>query len=63
MLLLRSDHSPFWRAGVPAMMWTDTSEFRNANYHLPSDTPDTLDYGFMKQVTQLMLVAILSHAD
>ena len=25
----RSDHAPFWKAGVPAVMWTDTAEFRN----------------------------------
>ena len=47
--LLRSDHAPFWQAGVPAIMWTDTSEFRNPHYHLPSDTPDTLDYSFMRR--------------
>ena len=59
--LLRSDHAPFWRAGIPALMWTDTSEFRNAHYHKPTDTATTLDYGFMKQVAQLLLVSILSH--
>ena len=31
--LRRSDHSPFWDAGYPAMMLTDTSEFRYAAYH------------------------------
>jgi hypothetical protein len=46
-VLLLSDHAPFWRAGIPAMMWTDTAFFRNPNYHDPSDTPATLDYGFM----------------
>ncbi len=28
-----SDHAPFWEVGVPALMWTDTAEFRNPNYH------------------------------
>lgn len=56
--LLRSDHAPFWRAGLPALMWTDTSEFRNSNYHKPSDTPETLDYGFMKKVTQALLASL-----
>jgi Zn-dependent M28 family amino/carboxypeptidase len=51
--LNRSDHAPFWRAGIPCIMWTDTSEFRNPHYHLASDTPDTLDYAFMSQVTKL----------
>lgn len=57
--LLRSDHSPFWSAQIPAMMWTDTSEFRNPHYHQRSDTPDTLDYGFLKQVTDLLIAHIL----
>jgi Zn-dependent M28 family amino/carboxypeptidase len=58
--LLRSDHAPFWEAGIPAIMWTDTSEFRNPHYHLASDTPDTLDYGFLAQVTQLALARAVS---
>lgn len=53
--LLRSDHSPFWNKKIPAFMWTDTSEFRNPHYHKPSDTPDTLDYEFLLQVTRLLL--------
>lgn len=60
--LQRSDHAPFWEAGVPALMWTDTSEFRNANYHAATDTPDTLDYSYMKRVTQLTLARILSRS-
>ncbi len=52
--LHRSDHAPFWRAGVPAVLWTDTAEFRNPNYHRPSDTPDTLDYPFMAAVCALL---------
>jgi len=59
--LRRSDHAPFWKAGIPALMWTDTAEFRNANYHKPSDTPDTLDYSFMRKVAQLLLARVLSH--
>jgi hypothetical protein len=40
----RSDHKPFWDAGIPAVQVTDTADFRNPHYHLDSDTPDTLDY-------------------
>ncbi len=54
--MLRSDHSPFWTAGLPALMWTDTSEFRNPHYHQPSDTPETLDYTFIKKVTDLLVL-------
>jgi Zn-dependent M28 family amino/carboxypeptidase len=58
--LLRSDHAPFWREGIPALMWTDTSEFRNPHYHLPTDTPETLDYEFLAGVTRLLVHAVLS---
>ncbi|HLN65297.1 MAG TPA: M20/M25/M40 family metallo-hydrolase [Symbiobacteriaceae bacterium] len=40
----RSDHLPFWEAGLPAVLVTDTANMRNPNYHLEGDTPDTLDY-------------------
>lgn len=41
--LLRSDHAPFLFAGFPAVMVTDTANFRNPNYHKPTDTPDSLN--------------------
>jgi Zn-dependent M28 family amino/carboxypeptidase len=47
-----SDHSSFWDHGLPALMITDTSFFRNPHYHQPSDTPETLDYEFLAKVTQ-----------
>jgi hypothetical protein len=58
--LTRSDHAPFWKAGIPSLMWTDTSEFRNPHYHRPSDTPDTLDYDFMGEVVKLVLARVVS---
>ena len=54
--LLRSDHLHFWRKRIPALMWTDTAFFRNPHYHHPTDTPDTLDYAFLRSVTQLLLL-------
>jgi hypothetical protein len=60
--LNRSDHAPFWKAGIPAIMWTDTSEFRNPHYHRETDTPDTLDYDFMAEVTRLALARAVSQA-
>jgi Zn-dependent M28 family amino/carboxypeptidase len=59
-VLGRSDHDPFWKASIPALLWTDTAEFRNPNYHRQTDTPDTLDYAFLRQVTQLLLAHILT---
>ena len=53
-----SDHSPFWDAGFPALMITDTSFLRNPHYHLRSDTPDTLDMKFLTRVAQGCLEAV-----
>jgi Zn-dependent M28 family amino/carboxypeptidase len=58
--VFRSDHDPFWRKGIPALMWTDTAEFRNPNYHQPTDTPDTLDYRFIVEVASLLIHSVLS---
>ena len=53
-----SDHASFWDAGWPALMVTDTAFFRNPNYHLPSDTIDTLDFGFMAQLVESLTLAM-----
>ncbi len=47
-----SDHWSFWQEGYPGIMVTDTALFRNRNYHMPSDNPDTLDYERMARVVQ-----------
>lgn len=39
-----SDHRNYWSKKIPAIMITDTSLFRNKNYHELTDLPDTLDY-------------------
>jgi len=54
-----SDHASFWDAGLPALMVTDTAFFRNPNYHLPSDTIDTLDFDFMAQLVKSLEIALL----
>ena len=61
-VLARSDHAPFWDHKIPAVMWTDTSEFRNHNYHRHTDTPDTLNYQFLKHVTQLLTACVIQQA-
>ena len=58
--ITRSDHSAFWDKGIPAVMLTDTAEFRNANYHQATDTPDTLDYHAMAEVVRLLKDWILT---
>ncbi|HWI41837.1 MAG TPA: M20/M25/M40 family metallo-hydrolase [Verrucomicrobiae bacterium] len=47
-----SDHSSFWENGYPALMLTDTAMLRNPNYHRKTDTPETLDYHFLGEVTR-----------
>jgi len=48
----RSDHASFWDAGYPALMLTDTAEFRNPAYHRPGDIPETLDFAFMAKAAR-----------
>ena len=54
-----SDHASFWDAGWQALMVTDTAFFRNPNYHLPSDSIDTLDFVFMAQLVKSLELALL----
>ena len=46
----RSDHASFWDAGYPAVMLTDTANFRNPHYHRATDTVDTLNLEFLSKV-------------
>jgi Zn-dependent M28 family amino/carboxypeptidase len=48
--LYLSDHASFWAQNYPALMLTDTAMLRNPHYHQPTDTPDTLDAGFLAGV-------------
>ncbi len=47
-----SDHRGFWMEGFPALMLTDTSFLRNPHYHQATDTPETLDYDRMSEITK-----------
>ena len=58
----RSDHTPFWEAGFPAVMLTDTANFRNPHYHRPTDTIETLNLGFMAAVADGVAAAIMELA-
>jgi Zn-dependent M28 family amino/carboxypeptidase len=53
-----SDHRNYWLAGFSALMITDTSFFRNPNYHTAADSPDTLDYDRMAVVTRMIAHAL-----
>lgn len=47
-----SDHASYWLYNMPAVMITDTSFYRNPNYHKPTDTADTLDFERMAKVVE-----------
>lgn len=58
----RSDHFSYWERGVPAMMLTDTADFRNPNYHKPTDVPASLDYDRMAMVVRGAAAFVLDWA-
>jgi hypothetical protein len=47
-----SDHWSFKEFGYRAIMVTDTALYRYPHYHLPSDTPDKIDYGKLARITK-----------
>lgn len=51
-----SDHASFWDQGFKAVMVTDSAFYRNPNYHLASDTMDTLDYKFMAELVKSLVL-------
>lgn len=58
----RSDHTSFWEQGFPAVMLTDTANFRNPNYHQSTDTIETLNLDFMGQVADGVAAAVMELA-
>jgi len=58
----RSDHAPFWDQGYRAVMLTDTTNFRNPNYHRPGDTLATLNLRFAALVCRAAAGALLELA-
>ena len=58
----RSDHARFWDAEIPAIMLTDTANFRNAHYHRSTDLAITLDPRFLEYVAQGVEAALLELA-
>jgi len=56
-----SDHASFWDRGFKAVMITDTAFYRNPHYHMASDTMEKLDYGFMAQLVESLVLFFRSH--
>ena len=57
----RSDHAPFWAANIPAVMISDTANFRNPHYHQATDTPETLDLLLIKKAAQMVVATVKSN--
>jgi hypothetical protein len=51
-----SDHASFWDQGYKAVMITDSAFYRNPHYHLPSDTIDKLNFEFMAELVQSLVI-------
>ena len=55
-----SDHLNFWKYGYKAVMITDSAFYRNPNYHMVTDTIDTLDFDRMAEVVKGIYSAIIA---
>ena len=58
----RSDHTSFWEHGFPAVMLTDTANFRNPHYHRATDTLETLNLDFIASVAEGVTATVMALA-
>ena len=58
----RSDHAPFWDRGFPAIMLTDTTNFRSPHYHGAGDTVETLNLSFASEVCRATAALVMQLA-
>jgi len=56
-----SDHSSFWDQGFKAVMITDSAFYRNPHYHRSSDTMEKLDYRFMSELVESLVIFFRAH--
>lgn len=57
-----SDHLNYWKFGYSAVMLTDTSFFRNKNYHKVTDTIETLDIPRMCKVIDGLFYTLINQS-
>lgn len=57
-----SDNASFWAEGYPSLMLTDTAYLRNPHYHRATDRFETLDFEFLRQVTEAVAAAVAALA-
>ena len=56
----RSDHAPFWDAGIPALFITDGANFRNPHYHQTTDELQTLDLVYATRIVKTAVGTVAS---
>ncbi len=62
--VMRSDHASFWPYGVPAIMFSDTAEFREgAPCHTFADAPAAIDATFMLNVIKSVFADLCIEAE
>ncbi len=57
--ILRSDHAPFWKENIPALLITDTANFRYPFYHTHADTIDKLDFDFLTKICKATIATAI----
>ncbi|MGL4397601.1 MAG: M28 family peptidase [Hyphomicrobium sp.] len=58
-----SDHWAYRACGYPALMITDTAPYRNPFYHQPFDTPDTVNYAALAQISVALATMVRQLAE
>jgi hypothetical protein len=58
--LLRSDHAPFWKENIPALLLSDGADFRYPYYHTRADTIDKLDFDFLGKICRAVVSMTLN---
>lgn len=59
----RSDHAPFWDAGIPALMLTAGADFRDSAYHSSEDTLGRVSFDKAKEVITAVLATAIYFAN
>lgn len=52
---LRSDHTPFWNAGIPGIFISDGANFRSPYYHTKEDNYSKIDYHMLEKLAVAIL--------
>ncbi|MCP4763024.1 MAG: M28 family peptidase [archaeon] len=58
-VVLRGEHTPFWRAGYPGLFMSDTADFRYPFYHTAADTIDKIDFDFLTKLTKAAIATAI----